>query len=99
MAGLMLAMLTSMLSTSVVGTALPTIVGELGGQEQYSWVASATMLTMTVSTPLWGKLSDLYGRKLLFKSRSGLSSPPCPRPGPPRALGHPFPALPVRGRG
>ncbi|WP_327088377.1 MFS transporter [Nonomuraea sp. NBC_01738] len=68
MAGLMLAMLTSMISTSVVGTALPTIVGELGGQDQYSWVASATMLTMTVSTPLWGKLSDLFGRKLLFQT-------------------------------
>ncbi|WP_281200069.1 MDR family MFS transporter [Nonomuraea candida] len=67
MSGLMLAMLTSMISTSVVGTALPTIVGELGGQDQYSWVASATMLTMTVSTPLWGKLSDLFGRKLLFQ--------------------------------
>lgn len=67
MSGLMLALLTSMLSTSVVGTALPTIVGELGGQDQYSWVASATILTMTVSTPLWGKLSDLYGRKRLFQ--------------------------------
>ncbi|MFD1543798.1 MDR family MFS transporter [Nonomuraea guangzhouensis] len=72
MSGLMLAMLTSMISTSVVGTALPTIVGELGGQDQYSWVASATMLTMTVSTPLWGKLSDLWGRKLLFQSALGL---------------------------
>ncbi|MEV4567244.1 MDR family MFS transporter [Nonomuraea sp. NPDC049419] len=68
LSGLMLAMLTSMISTSVVGTALPTIVGELGGQDQYSWVASATMLTMTVSTPLWGKLSDVFGRKLLFQS-------------------------------
>jgi EmrB/QacA subfamily drug resistance transporter len=72
MSGLMLATLTSMLSTSVVGTALPTIVGELGGQEQYAWVASATMLTMTVSTPLFGKLSDLFGRKLLFQSALGL---------------------------
>ncbi|MET7459044.1 MDR family MFS transporter [Nonomuraea sp. NPDC005501] len=72
MSGLMLAMLTSMISTSVVGTALPTIVGELGGQDQYSWVASATMLTMTVSTPLWGKLSDIFGRKLLFQIALGL---------------------------
>ncbi|GGS52927.1 MFS transporter [Planobispora rosea] len=68
MAGLMLAMLTSMISTSVVGTALPTIVGSLGGQEQLAWVASATLLTMTASTPLWGKLSDLYGRKLMFQT-------------------------------
>ena len=72
LSGLMLAMLTSMISTSVVGTALPTIVGELGGQDQYSWVASATMLTMTVSTPLWGKLSDLFGRKLLFQTALAL---------------------------
>ncbi|MEU9830673.1 MDR family MFS transporter [Streptosporangium sp. NPDC048047] len=68
LAGLMLAMLTSMISTSVVGTALPTIVGKLGGQEQLSWVASATLLTMTASTPLWGKLSDLYGRKFMFQA-------------------------------
>ncbi|WP_326824027.1 MDR family MFS transporter [Streptosporangium sp. NBC_01756] len=66
--GLMLAMLTSMISTSVVGTALPTIVGTLGGQDQLAWVASATLLTMTASTPLWGKLSDLYGRKLMFQA-------------------------------
>ena len=52
MSGLMLAMLTSMISTSVVGTALPTIVGELGGQDQYSWVASATMLT-TLACIAW----------------------------------------------
>ncbi|GGK98918.1 MFS transporter [Planomonospora parontospora subsp. parontospora] len=68
LAGLMLAMLTSMISTSVVGTALPTIVGTLGGQDQLAWVASATLLTMTASTPLWGKLSDLYGRKLMFQT-------------------------------
>ncbi|WP_329429429.1 MFS transporter [Streptosporangium sp. NBC_01495] len=67
LAGLMLAMLTSMISTSVVGTALPTIVGTLGGQEQLAWVAGATLLTMTASTPIWGKLSDLYGRKLMFQ--------------------------------
>ncbi|MFC4063272.1 MDR family MFS transporter [Planomonospora corallina] len=68
LAGLMIAMLTSMISTSVVGTALPTIVGSLGGQDQLAWVASATLLTMTASTPLWGKLSDLYGRKLMFQT-------------------------------
>ncbi|KIH97129.1 multidrug MFS transporter [Streptomonospora alba] len=66
--GLMLAMLTSMLTTSIVGTALPTIVGELGGQDRLSWVASATLLTMTASTPVWGKLSDVWGRKLLFQT-------------------------------
>ncbi len=72
LSGLLLALLTSMISTSVIGTALPTIVGELGGQEQYSWVASSTLLTMTVSTPLWGKLSDIFGRKLMFQLALGL---------------------------
>ncbi|GII92172.1 MDR family MFS transporter [Sinosporangium siamense] len=67
LAALMLAMLTSLISTSVVATALPVIVGTLGGQEQLAWVASATLLTMTVSLPLWGKLSDLYGRKRMFQ--------------------------------
>lgn len=64
----MMAMLTAMISTSVVSTALPTIVGDLGGQDQLSWVASASLLTMTASTPLWGKLSDIFGRKLTFQS-------------------------------
>ncbi|MFC5752195.1 MFS transporter [Actinomadura rugatobispora] len=68
LSGLMMAMLTAMISTSVVSTALPTIVGDLGGQDQLSWVASASLLTMTASTPLWGKLSDLFGRKLMFQS-------------------------------
>ncbi|GGV10886.1 MFS transporter [Actinomadura cremea] len=61
-------MLTAMISTSVISTALPTIVGELGGQDQLAWVASASLLTMTASTPLWGKLSDVFGRKLMFQS-------------------------------
>ncbi len=65
--GLLLALFVSSLSATVVGTALPTIVGELGGQDQLAWVATATILTMTVSIPLWGKLSDLYGRKRLFQ--------------------------------
>ncbi|GAA1849395.1 MFS transporter [Actinomadura bangladeshensis] len=68
LAGLMMAMLTSMISTSVVATALPTIVGDLGGQDQLAWVASASLLTMTASTPLWGKLSDIAGRKLMFQT-------------------------------
>ncbi|HEU5155401.1 MAG TPA: MDR family MFS transporter [Streptosporangiaceae bacterium] len=68
LSALLLALLTAMVSTTVIGTALPTIVGALGGQEQLSWVASAALLTMTVSTPLWGKLSDLFGRKLIFQT-------------------------------
>ncbi|WUI00166.1 MFS transporter [Spirillospora sp. NBC_00431] len=68
LSGLMLAMLTAMLSNSIIATALPTIVGDLGGQDQLSWVASASLLTMTASTPLWGKLSDIAGRKLMFQT-------------------------------
>lgn len=63
---LVLCLFVSSLSATVVGTALPTIVGDLGGQDQLAWVASATLLTTTVSTPLWGKLSDLFGRKKLL---------------------------------
>ncbi len=66
--GLMLGMLVAALSQTVVATALPTIVGELGGQDQLSWVVSATLLASTASTPIWGKLSDLWGRKLMYQS-------------------------------
>ena len=68
MGGLMLGMLVAALGQTVVATALPTIVGELGGQDQLAWVVSATLLTSTASTPLWGKLSDLYGRRPLFQA-------------------------------
>jgi EmrB/QacA subfamily drug resistance transporter len=68
LAGLMMAMATSMISMSVIATALPTIVGDLGGQDKLAWVASASLLTMTASTPLWGKLSDIAGRKLMFQT-------------------------------
>lgn len=70
--GLMLGMLVSALSQTIVATALPTIVGELGGQDQLAWVVSATLLTSTASTPIWGKLSDLYGRKIMFQSAIGI---------------------------
>src|SRR5215213_2066878 len=70
--GLMLGMLVAALSQTIVATALPTIVGELGGQEQLSWVVSATLLASTASTPIWGKLSDLYGRKIMFQSAIGI---------------------------
>ncbi|WP_372339691.1 MDR family MFS transporter [Nocardiopsis sp. CC223A] len=72
MVGLVLAMLTSMLTNSIVGTALPTIMGELGGQDRLAWVATAALLTMTASTPVWGKLSDIWGRKLLFQVALGV---------------------------
>ncbi|MEZ0088958.1 MDR family MFS transporter [Streptacidiphilus sp. EB129] len=64
--GVMLAMLLGMLDNMIVGTAMPTIVGELGGLSLLSWVVSAYTLATAASTPLWGKLGDLYGRKQVF---------------------------------
>ncbi|MFD3838284.1 MDR family MFS transporter [Streptomyces sp. NPDC058642] len=61
--GLLLGIVLATLDGTVVGTALPTIVGDLGGLGQLSWVLTAYLLTMAVSTPIWGKLGDLYGRK------------------------------------
>ena len=65
---LMLSLLLAALDATIVATALPTIVGDLGGLDQYSWVVTAYLLTFTVSTPLYGKLGDLYGRKRLFQA-------------------------------
>ncbi len=63
---LMLAMLLAALDQTIVSTALPTIVSDLGGLNHLSWVVTAYMLATTASTPLWGKLGDQYGRKPLF---------------------------------
>src|SRR4051812_19204719 len=67
-AGLLLAMLLASLDQTIVATALPTIVGDLGGLDQLSWVVTAYLLGATVSMPLWGRISDLYGRKSLFQA-------------------------------
>jgi EmrB/QacA subfamily drug resistance transporter len=67
-AGLLLAMLLASLDQTIVSTALPTIVGDLGGLGQLSWVVTAYMLAATVSMPIWGRVSDLYGRKRLFQA-------------------------------
>ncbi|HEY9524583.1 MAG TPA: MDR family MFS transporter [Thermopolyspora sp.] len=64
--GLMLAMVLAMLDNLIVGTALPRIVGDLGGLAHLSWVVTAYVLGTTVSTPIWGKIGDLYGRKAIF---------------------------------
>ena len=64
----MAGMLLAALDQTVLSTALPTIVGELSGLERLSWVVTAYLLTSTVSVPLYGKLSDLYGRKRFFMS-------------------------------
>jgi EmrB/QacA subfamily drug resistance transporter len=63
---LMIAMLLAMLDNMIVGTAMPTIVGELGGLEHLSWVVTAYTLATAAATPLWGKLGDMYGRKGTF---------------------------------
>ena len=65
-AGLLLAMFVSSLSETVTATALPTIVGELGGVEHMQWVATAYILAATVMMPVYGKLGDLFGRKHLL---------------------------------
>ena len=64
----MLGMFLAMLDNLIVGTALPTIVGELGGISHLSWVVTAYTLATAASTPIWGKLGDLYGRKGMFMS-------------------------------
>ncbi|MEU9345087.1 MDR family MFS transporter [Streptomyces sp. NPDC048278] len=66
MLALMVAMMLAMLDNMIVGTAMPTIVGELGGLEHLSWVVTAYTLATAASTPLWGKLGDMYGRKGAF---------------------------------
>ncbi|MEU2606632.1 MDR family MFS transporter [Streptomyces albus] len=63
---LMIAVLLAMLDNMIVGTAMPTIVGELGGLEHLSWVVTAYTLTTAASTPIWGKLGDMFGRKGVF---------------------------------
>ncbi len=65
---LMLAILLAALDQTIVATALPTIVGDLGGLSHLSWVITAYLLATTVSAPLWGKLGDQYGRKTLFQA-------------------------------
>ncbi|MEU7566145.1 MDR family MFS transporter [Streptomyces fradiae] len=65
---LLLGMLLAALDQTIVSTALPTIVSELGGMDHLSWVVTAYMLAATAATPLWGKLGDQYGRKKLFQT-------------------------------
>src|SRR5271170_1114351 len=66
--GLMLVLLLAALDSTIVATALPTIVGDLGGLERLSWVTSAYLLAQTAVTPLYGKLGDQLGRKRVLQS-------------------------------
>jgi EmrB/QacA subfamily drug resistance transporter len=63
----MLTMLLAALDQTIVSTALPTITSDLGGLNELSWVVTAYLLASTASTPIWGKISDLYGRKLMLQ--------------------------------
>jgi len=72
LSALMAGMLLAALDQTVLSTALPTIVGELSGLERLSWVVTSYLLTSTVSVPLYGKFSDLYGRKHLFQMAIGI---------------------------
>ncbi|PWV76988.1 drug resistance transporter, EmrB/QacA subfamily [Prauserella marina] len=66
--GLLLALLVAILSSTIVSNALPTILADLDGtQSQYTWVVTAMLLTSTATTPIWGKLSDLFSKKLLYQ--------------------------------
>lgn len=65
-AGVMAGMFLAALEATVVGTAMPTVIASLGGLDRYSWVFSAYLLTSTVTVPVWGRLSDLYGRRIFY---------------------------------
>ncbi len=68
LSGLLLAMFVAILSRTIVSNALPTIVADLNGdQTAYTWVVTATLLTTTATTPIWGKLADLFSKKLLVQ--------------------------------
>ncbi|MGW6863099.1 MDR family MFS transporter [Streptomyces sp. NPDC054901] len=68
LSGLMLGMFVAILSSTIVSNALPEIISDLGGtQSSYTWVVTAALLSMTAATPLWGKLSDLFSKKLLVQ--------------------------------
>src|SRR5258706_8615942 len=70
--GVMTGMAIAALEATVVGTAMPTVIASLGGISHYSWVFSAYLVTSTVTVPVWGKLSDLYGRGLLYQIGIGV---------------------------
>lgn len=71
-AGVLLGMFIAALEMTIVGTAMPTVIASLGGLSHYSWVFTAYLITSTVPVPVWGKLSDIYGRRRLYQIGIGL---------------------------
>ena len=69
---LMMAVFMASIETSIIATALPTITGEFSAFESFAWVGTAYIVTATIATPLLGKLSDLYGRRLIFQTTMGI---------------------------
>src|SRR5690606_38267144 len=68
LSGLLLGMFVSMIASTVVGSSLPVIVHDLGGdQAAFTWVITSTLLTTAITTPIWGKLADLFNHKLLIQ--------------------------------
>src|SRR5690242_2651430 len=73
LSGLLLVLFVAMASSTIVSTALPRIIGALhGSQTQYTWVVTATLLTATATTPIWGRLSDMFNKKLLIQVAIGI---------------------------
>lgn len=73
LSGLLMGLFVAMLSSTVVSSSLPKIIADLGGgQSAYTWVVTSTLLATTVSTPIWGKLADLFNRKLLVQLALGV---------------------------
>ncbi|MEU7050122.1 MDR family MFS transporter [Streptomyces eurythermus] len=70
--GLMLGIVLATLDGQIISTALPTVVGDLGGMDHFSWVVTVYLLAMSATTPIWGKTGDLYGRKGAYMSSIGL---------------------------
>ena len=97
-ATIVLGMLMAALDQTIVSTALPTIVGDLGGSGHMSWVVTSYLLAEAVATALAGKFGDLFGRKLVFQV-SGRSSSPARSPGLPTAMTFLIAARAVQGIG
>src|SRR5690349_20275561 len=73
LSGLLMVLFVAMISSTIVSTALPRIIGELNGtQTQYTWVVTATLLAATATTPIWGRLADLFNKKLLVQIAIGV---------------------------